>query len=204
MHACGLLTQCESSAWNSALMPSYTCHYNPGPFVYLKVEGCMHLLGAFAQQTLLPRKCVKLASASKSHTLLWDFEAIVGWLESQQEPDIFYISPIVLLPRVIADPISASCRPPLRRMTSSNIPLESRIIRINRTHEANFGWVRLTEPRLVPAYYASVLLSCHTETQPNTFPLPVGHPFDVWRHQTYRSTVALFSWMGHTGLFSAQ
>jgi hypothetical protein len=71
----------------------------------------------FEKKTPSNGTCFKLASASKSYTILCDFEAVVSCPESKPVPDLIYMYLIVLVPRATADTISASCRPQLRRLT---------------------------------------------------------------------------------------
>jgi hypothetical protein len=96
-------------------------------------------------------------TAWKSHSAReWQtYEANFGWVwltKTKLVLEMSYIYLIVGVPRVTADHISANCRPPLRRVTSSNIPYESPILRVNKTYEANFG---LVIARSVPALFWS-------------------------------------------------
>ena len=143
----------------------------------------------FFEIMFLPRSkltCVKLATASKSYTLLWDFEANVGWPNPKLVPGASYIYVIVLVRRVPANTISAPSRTHRRPLTSSKTHQESPIRHMLRTFWGYFRPMSAAQKQTsYPPYCTSILSTSFPEYQPTLFPLSVGHAGDCWRHQTY-------------------
>jgi hypothetical protein len=75
-------------------------------------------------------------------------EASFGWSNFRQLLGISHIYLIVFVSRITADTISASCRPQLRRLTSSNIPHESPNGRMQWNFEASFGCFGPIKPKV--------------------------------------------------------